>query len=84
MYFIYVLKSLKDNNLYIGCTSNLKKRLIAHNTSKVSSTKFRRPLKLIFKEEYTDRYETFNKEKYYKTVKGKRELKDKIKHCGIV
>jgi len=78
MYTIYILKSLKDNNLYIGCTSNLGKRLLAHNKGAVRSTKKRRPFKLIFKEEYQNKYQAFNKERYYKTAKGKRELKAKI------
>jgi putative endonuclease len=84
MYTIYVLKSLKDNNLYIGCTSNLEKRLLTHNKGAVRSTKQRRPFKLIFKEEYQNKYQAFNKEKYYKTVKGKRELKAKIIQCRVV
>ena len=78
MYTIYILKSLKDNNLYIGCTSNLGKRLLAHNKGAVRSTKKRRPFKLIFKEEYQNKYQAFNEERYYKTAKGKRELKAKI------
>lgn len=88
MYTIYVLKSLKDGNLYIGCTSNLDKRLKAHSDGKVSSTKYRKPFKLILKEEYPDKYEAFNKEKHYKTAKGKKELKNKIlihaQSCEVV
>lgn len=84
MYVIYVLKSIKDNNLYIGCTSNLDKRLSGHNSGKVQSTKHRRPLAMIFKEEYPEKYQAFNKERYYKTAKGKRELIRKINQCGVV
>jgi putative endonuclease len=83
MYTVYVLKSLKDNNFYIGCTSNLNERLKAHNNGRVSSTECRTPFKLIFKEEYSDKYQAFNKERYYKTAKGKRELKKKMKQCGV-
>ncbi len=84
MYVIYVLKSKKDNNLYIGCTSNMEERIKYHNDGKVFSNKNRRPFILIFREEYLDKYQAFNKEKYYKTATGKRELKEKIKHCGVV
>lgn len=85
MYYIYVLKSEKDGNLYVGCTENISKRLECHNSGKVLSTKSRRPFKLIFKEEYTDKYKAFNTERYYKTAKGKEELKNKIKdYCGVV
>ncbi len=78
MYFVYVLKSLKDGNLYIGCTSNIEKRLKYHNDGNVASTKGRRPLLLLFKEDYQDKYEAYKREIYYKTAKGKRELKKKI------
>jgi len=84
MYVVYVLQSLKDNNFYIGCTSNLEKRLSGHNRGKVKSTKSRRPFKLIFKEEYLEKYQAFYQERYYKTAKGKRELRIKIRNCGVV
>ena len=84
MYSVYVLKSEKDGNLYIGCTSDIEKRIQYHNSGKVFSTKSRRPFVLIFKEEYKDKYEAYNNERYYKTAKGKKELKLKIIHCGIV
>ena len=78
MYYVYVLKSEKDKNLYIGCTSDIKERIEYHNAGKVFSTKSRRPFVLIFKEEFQDKYEAFKKERYYKSAKGKRELKSKI------
>jgi putative endonuclease len=78
MHSIYVLKSLKDGKLYIGCTSNLGKRIISHNNGDVKSTKSRRPLKLIYNENYINKYKAFNKERYYKTAKGKKEIKEKI------
>jgi hypothetical protein len=43
MYFVYILKSKKDNNLYIGSTNNIKKRMKEHNGGKVFSTKPRIP-----------------------------------------
>ncbi len=78
MHYVYVLKSLKDNNFYIGCTGNITDRLNYHNAGKVFSTKNRRPLELIYQESYIDKYEAYKKERYYKTPKGKRELKVKI------
>jgi putative endonuclease len=85
MQFIYVLKSQRDNNLYIGCTADINKRISEHNTGKVLSTKGRRPFQLIFQEKFENKYEAFNKERYYKTAKGKKELKNKIiNYCEIV
>lgn len=76
---VYVLKSQKDGNLYIGCTSNIQKRLLMHEQGKVFSTKNRLPVELIYHETYDDKYEAFKMERFYKTAKGKRILKNKIK-----
>ena len=52
MYFIYVLKSLKDSQTYIGSTNDLERRLNEHNSGQVQSTKPRLPFKLIYFEGY--------------------------------
>lgn len=52
MYYVYILKSLKDNNLYIGSTNNLSRRLKEHNEGKVFSTKGRIPFEIIYYEAY--------------------------------
>jgi len=38
--------------MYIGSTSDLRKRLAMHNSGKIYSTKFRKPLDLIYYEAY--------------------------------
>ena len=78
MYTVYVLKSEKDSNFYIGCTSDIENRIKMHNSGFVISTKGRRPLKLIYCEKYYDKYEAFKIERFYKTAKGKKILKNKI------
>lgn len=78
MYTVYVLRSEKDKNLYIGCTSDLEKRLASHTAGRVSSTKYRLPMKLIFFEKFEDKHEAFFTERFYKTAKGKRELLAKL------
>lgn len=50
MYYVYVLKSAKDEKLYVGFTENLEKRFDEHSRGLVNSTKTRRPLKLIYYE----------------------------------
>jgi putative endonuclease len=52
MYYVYVLKSKKDGKLYIGLTNDLKKRLREHNKGLTLSTRYRRPLSLIYYEAY--------------------------------
>jgi len=49
---MYILKSKKDNKLYIGYTNNLKRRFHEHNSGKNISTKYRRPLELVYYEAY--------------------------------
>ena len=52
MYFVYILKSKKDKNYYIGFTNNLERRIKDHNNGLVTSTKTRRPFELIYYEGY--------------------------------
>ena len=47
-YYTYVLQSLKDHKYYYGFTNNLKSRIEQHNKGQVESTKYRRPLKLVY------------------------------------
>ena len=68
MQTVYVLQSSRDHNLYIGCTSDLSRRLDQHLKGKVRATKGRLPLTLIYKEEYSDVYEAFRRERFYKTA----------------
>jgi len=53
MYYLYILKSIKDSNLYVGSTNDLRRRLIEHNSGKVQSTAVRRPFELKYYEAYT-------------------------------
>ncbi len=52
MFYVYALKSRKDNNLYIGFTDNLERRIKEHNNGSVASTKSRRPFELVYCEGY--------------------------------
>lgn len=70
MYVVYVLKSLKDSKLYVGQTSNLRKRRERHNLGMVQSRKWRRPLELIYYEEYSTRGDAIKREKYMKSLEG--------------
>ena len=76
-YFIYVLKSEATDSSYVGHTSNLEKRLVEHNNGKNLSTRGRRPWRLVHKEEYATRSEAASRERYFKSVKGRLELRAK-------
>jgi putative endonuclease len=76
-YFTYVLKSESTGSSYVGHTSNLEKRLIDHNNGKSLSTRHKRPWRLVYKEEYTMRSEAASRERYFKSIGGRLELKAK-------
>jgi len=79
MYFYtYVLKSLKDNKLYVGWTDDLKHRIEEHNKGLVDATRNRRPLRLEYFEACTSREKAIKREKYFKTGFGRRFLKSRM------
>ena len=79
MYYVYILRSKKDNKNYTGFTGNLKKRMDEHKNGKVKSTQYRRPLELIYFEGCLDRRDARRREIYLKTAYGKRYIKNRIK-----
>ncbi len=70
MYYIYILLSIKDKNLYVGFTQNLERRLEEHNNNKNFSTKSRKPFKLIYYEALPTLEEAIVREKFYKSGRG--------------
>jgi putative endonuclease len=80
MFYTYVLRSKKDNKFYVGYTEDLKKRLKEHNEDKVSSTKSRKPLELIFYEAFVNKKDAILREKFLKTGWGRRHLKKSLKY----
>jgi putative endonuclease len=79
-YFVYVLLSKKDNKFYTGYTFNLDERIKEHNSGKVSSTKYRAPLDLIYYEVCFNQKDALHREKYLKSTYGKRYIKNRLKH----
>ena len=75
MYFVYVLQSLKDRNLYIGMTSDLENRIKRHNAGYEKVTKTRVPFKLIHSEQFDTREEARKREKYFKSGFGREIIK---------
>ena len=81
-FYVYILKC-SDNTYYVGCTSNLEKRLIAHNSLKSGAhyTKIRRPVSLIYKQEFKTLLSARGREAEIKRLKRDQKellLKDHI------
>ena len=82
MYFVYILRSLKNNDIYVGSTENITKRFILHNKGKVKSTKTYRPWQLLEKKEFNSRSDAVKCERFLKTGQQKEILKRKYGHVA--
>jgi len=78
MFYVYVLKSLKDCKKYIGFTKNLQERFRQHNNGEVKASKSRRPFELIYYEAYKNETQARKQELFYKTGQGRRILNKKL------
>jgi putative endonuclease len=79
MFWVYILKSLKDNKLYIGRTNNFDRRFQEHNSGHVQSTKSRRPMVLLEKIPVQTEKESVELELKYKKGYKREELRNKYK-----
>ncbi|OGY98067.1 MAG: hypothetical protein A3A43_03095 [Candidatus Liptonbacteria bacterium RIFCSPLOWO2_01_FULL_56_20] len=77
MYKVYVIKSVRRHNRYVGSTEDVEKRIAEHNAGKCRYTKGRLPWKLIHLESCHSRSEAMQKEKFLKSGQGRKWL-DKI------
>ena len=62
MYYVYIIKSIKDKQLYIGYTNNLPRRIKEHNSKLNTSTKSRTPFKLVYYEAYHNQQDAIKRE----------------------
>ena len=76
MYYVYAIKSLEHDRVYVGFTSNLDTRLREHNNGKTKSTKYYRPWTLLYSEEFTSRAAARKREIELKSGAGKEFLKN--------
>jgi len=84
MHYVYVLKSVKLGELYIGQTNDLKRRFDEHNGRKNISTKFKAPFKLVYYEAYFSKSDAKHRESMLKRFSGSMtHLKRRIKNSII-
>lgn len=77
MYYVYILKSEKDDSLYIGKTNDVKRRIAEHNYGHTSSTKSKGPFKLLEFIECATQAEAIRMEKECKKGYKREELRKK-------
>lgn len=75
MNYTYIVEC-SDGTLYTGWTNNLEKRLEAHNAGKGAKyTKTRRPVKLVYLEQFETKEEAMSREYYIKQLSRKEKMK---------
>ncbi len=75
MYYIYAIRSIKKNYIYVGLTNNPERRIAEHNYKKEKTTRLYAPFKTILIKKYKTRIEARKREKYLKSGIGKEYLK---------
>lgn len=75
MFYVYILFSEKDKQLYTGFSNNLRSRIKAHFGGYIKATKHRLPLRLIYYEAYLEETDARRREKYLKGGNGRGILK---------
>jgi putative endonuclease len=77
-WYVYILKILVKQFIYMGSTNNLERRLLEHNNGLVQSTKAFRPFNIIAYVAVSTEKKARELEHYFKTGSGKAILKKRI------
>ena len=78
-FYVYVLRSLKSDFIYIGYTDDLKRRFKEHNSKLNISTKHYAPFEIIHYEAYRNKKDAKRREEYLKCYRGITTLKTMLK-----
>ena len=75
MYYVYIL-ICADETLYTGITTDLKRRIIEHNSSKLGAryTSSRRPSKIIYSQKFKNRSSALKEEARIKKLKRNKKM----------
>lgn len=80
MYYVYIIESQKNSDLYKGFTKDINNRIKEHNAGLVLATRNFRPWKLVYCEVFLNKQDAISREKYLKGGWGRKFLKDVIKN----
>jgi len=75
MYYVYAIKSLKRNYIYVGLTNNPQRRINQHQAGQEKTTSPYRPFRVLFTETHPTRSAARVREKYLKSGIGKAWIK---------
>ncbi len=79
MFFVYVLRSLKNNKRYVGYTSKTAlERLKDHHSGSNKWTRQNGPFNLMHSEGFQTRWEAEKRERFLKSGQGRKWLDENI------
>ena len=82
MHYVYLVRCA-DSTLYCGWTTDLEKRVRAHNSGKGAKyTRSRRPVKLVYAEEFAEKQEALSREWHLKRL-SRAEKNRLIEETGL-
>jgi putative endonuclease len=76
--YLYILRSLKTGNFYVGHAEDIERRLLEHNSGRSRSTKSRAPWVLVLSEGFESRSEAMAKESLIKSWKSPKAVQQLI------
>jgi len=79
-HYVYILQSSKNKSLYIGFTTDIKRRINEHNSGRNLSTKPFRPYKLIYCEAFLNKSDAKGREIYLKSGYGRKTINTMLKN----
>ena len=75
MHYVYLVRCA-DDSIYCGWTTDLKKRVRAHNSGQGAKyTRSRRPVKLVYAEEFEEKQEALSREWHLKRLSRTEKLR---------
>jgi putative endonuclease len=73
-FYVYVLRSSKTGNRFVGSCENLEEGLRWHNTGHSTATRHGVPWIMVWSEVFSSKTDAISKERYYKTGPGRNVL----------
>jgi putative endonuclease len=80
MFYVYVLHSKRDFGLYIGYSTDLRRRLMEHKEGASQATSYRSPWNLIYYEAYVEAADAIGRERYLKSSGGRKLLRSQLRN----
>ncbi len=80
--FLYALRNAVNEEIYVGISQDVVKRLKEHNAGKNRYTKAFTPWTVFYTEPHPDYASARTREKYFKNASGKNHLRDILSDAG--